>query len=451
MKQHAAVLPFRRLQHGPMTTPRELLRLLIVTLCLSFAQPFAALAQTSAPAPLPPAAQEALNKGIIAARVPDYLLAIRFFEEARKLAPTAPVVYLNLGLAESRIPGRELRAMAWFGAYLSTYPDAPNAAAVKEQIRVLNVRNQSNVSRLIKAVQDAASQASGDDKDLALVYVAELWAKAGDIAVALKTAELVHNRKGQPQEHIAKVQAAVGDFSGAQKTVDLIQDAFWKKGPLIAIAEAQIKAGDVVGAQKTFASALKNADLIKDADSRSNAQAYIAKAQAESGDIAAAQKTVDLIQRAFNKCYSQVYIADARIKAGDISGALQTLAAAQKTANLIQEANLKSDAQGQIAHAQAVAGLPNWARPTRPSTSDTQPPIQPVITASEWLKKLDDDNRSNECPLNTGPFLDLASYLKSLPPSGHPYNVFKSLRETAGKIVSAQNVITGMLRQQAKR
>lgn len=91
-------------------------------------------AAPSAPAPLPPAAQEAVNKGIIAAKVPDYLLAIRHFEEARKLAPDAPVVYLNMGLAESRIPGRELRAMAWFGAYLAAYPDAPNAAAVKEQI-----------------------------------------------------------------------------------------------------------------------------------------------------------------------------------------------------------------------------------------------------------------------------------------------------------------------------
>ena len=43
--------------------------------------------QANAPAPLPPAAQQALDKGIIAAKVPDYLLAIRFFEEARKLAP----------------------------------------------------------------------------------------------------------------------------------------------------------------------------------------------------------------------------------------------------------------------------------------------------------------------------------------------------------------------------
>src|SRR6266481_5350461 len=138
-----------------------------------------------APAPLPSAAQEALNKGIIAAKVPDYLLAIRYFEEARKLAPTASVIFMNLGIAESKMPGRELRAIAWFGAYLAASPDAPNAAAVKEQIAVLEVRNQSNVSRLIKALQDAAHQS---DRRHDLDQVAELWAKAGDISAALKIA-----------------------------------------------------------------------------------------------------------------------------------------------------------------------------------------------------------------------------------------------------------------------
>src|SRR6266699_1493919 len=101
-----------------MTKPIAALQFYLLV-CLAFsgiAQPFAALAQTNAPAPLPAAAQEALNKGIIAAKVPDYLLAIRYFEEARKLAPQAPVIFMNLGLAESKIPGRELRAIAWFGA-----------------------------------------------------------------------------------------------------------------------------------------------------------------------------------------------------------------------------------------------------------------------------------------------------------------------------------------------
>ena len=162
------------------------------------------------PAPLPPAAQEALNKGIIAAKVPDYLLAIRYFEEARKLAPQAPVIFMNLGVAESKIPGRELRAIAWFGAYLAASP-APNAAAVKEQIAVLEVRNQSNVSRLIKTMQDSAHQMSPGYRDGGLRDAAVLWANAGDFSSALKIADLSEGSYRAPiLLDIAEIQIKVG-------------------------------------------------------------------------------------------------------------------------------------------------------------------------------------------------------------------------------------------------
>jgi hypothetical protein len=61
MKQHASCL-FSRPQHNPIPAAHELLRLLIYLICLSLAQPFAAVAQTAAAASLPSAAQEALNK-----------------------------------------------------------------------------------------------------------------------------------------------------------------------------------------------------------------------------------------------------------------------------------------------------------------------------------------------------------------------------------------------------
>src|SRR5471030_1849083 len=70
-------------------------------------------------AELPPEAQEAVKKGIIAAKEQEWEIAIQSFQEARKTAPNAPELFYNLGLAESKIPGRELRAIAWFGAYLT--------------------------------------------------------------------------------------------------------------------------------------------------------------------------------------------------------------------------------------------------------------------------------------------------------------------------------------------
>jgi tetratricopeptide (TPR) repeat protein len=290
MKQHATAFPFSRPQHDPVPTPRGLRRLLFVTLCLSLAQPFPAAAQTSASAPLPSAAQEAVNKGILAAKVPDYLLAIRYFEEARKLAPQAPVIYLNLGLAESKIPGRELRAMAWFGAYLSAYPGAPNAAAVKEQIAVLEVRNQSNVSRLIKAAQDAVNQMPGDIRESHLSIVAWLWGRSGDVNAALNAIDFIRNNREKDDglRDIAGSQADLGDIAGAQKAADLIQSVNGRDAALDAIGRAQADDGDIVGAQKTIA-------LIQGEGTKKNVLIAIAGAQAKSGDIESALKTADLL------------------------------------------------------------------------------------------------------------------------------------------------------------
>lgn len=380
-----------------MTTARRHPYLLICLICFGLAQPFAALAQRNVPASLPPAAQEAVDEGIIAAKVPDYLLAIRYFEEARKLAPEAPVIYLNLGLAESGVPGRELRAMAWFGAYLAAYPDAPNVPAVRKQIGVLQVRNTSNISRLIKTVQDAADQLP--DNDWALRDVAALWAGTGDIA-------------------------------GARKTTDRIRHPLLNSQALVIVAEAQIKAGDLAGAKKTLATALKSAKSFRiDSDpdfgllgpeySKNSQLASVAIAQAEGRDIAGAQKTFDLI--------------------GNVRH--------------------KNHYQAQFAKAQAQAGVISAPNSPRHPAQDTQPAVQPFISVSDWLKKLDDDNKGNDCPLNTGPFLcplntgpflDLAGYLKKkVPPSSFgAHSVFGPLLEVAEKIVGMQHVITEMLERQ---
>src|SRR5439155_17454059 len=138
-------------------------------------------------------------------------------------------------------------------------------------------------------------------------------------------------------------------------------------------------------------------------------------------------------------------------KSGDTAGAKKTFFEAEQTATLIHHAFWKKSKQKAIAEAQAKAGITNAPHSTPPSTANAQPQprSQPVITVADWLGKLDDDNKSHDCPLNTEPFLDLASYLKSLPPSDTPQKVFASLHEAATKIVKAQNVLAGLLKQQA--
>ena len=247
MNRLAAAFFFNLHLHGPVRS--HPLHLLIIVACSSLAQPLAAPAQTNAPAPLPQAAQEALDKGIIAARVPDYPLALRYFEDARKLAPTAPLIFMNLGIAESKMPGRELRAMAWLGAYLAALPGAANAAAVKEQIAVLDVRHKSNASRLIKAVQEAASQISEDtrmptlgrDKEHILYQVSRLWARIGDVANAQKTAKLITKSamwRDSAYQEIAGAQFLAGDSAGALQTAGAIRDKDKQQDIRKAIAEA---------------------------------------------------------------------------------------------------------------------------------------------------------------------------------------------------------------------
>ena len=98
---------------------RRQLRLLSCLACLSFVLPIAALAQTSVPAatpaPLPPEAQAAVDKGVLAAKQQDYLLAVRYFQDARKLAPQHPKFTMILVWRKQKIPRRELRAIAWSG------------------------------------------------------------------------------------------------------------------------------------------------------------------------------------------------------------------------------------------------------------------------------------------------------------------------------------------------
>ncbi|WP_332776321.1 hypothetical protein [Polaromonas sp.] len=313
-------------------------------------------ATAATPTPLPPAAEEALNKGIIAAKVPDYLLAIRYFEEARKLASQAPVVYLNLGLAESRIPGRELRAMAWFGAYLAAYPDAPNAAAVKEQIGVLEVRNQSNTSRLIQTLQDSPY------KDFQAV--AKLWADSGDIATALKTASLAGEvYGGSAQGYIAAVQAKAGDTAGALKTAGIVVRPDYRSDAFLGIAAIQIERGDLSSAETSIALARSAADQIPGGQTKWGKLQAIAKLQIEAGKMDAAQATlrtaltaVDLIVIPAESERKDVYllarvqgqasIASSQIEAGDIAGAKQSLALAFKNSELVGDPYERSRDQG---------------------------------------------------------------------------------------------------------
>ena len=393
-------------------------RLLILLTCMCLAQPFAALAQTNTPVPLPPAAQEALNNGILAAKLPDYLLAIRYFEEARKIDPHSPVVYLNMGLAESKIPGRELRAIAWFGAYLAANPGAPNSAAVKEQIAVLKVRNQSNTSRFLKTLEDAAKQIKESR-----VWLEDQW--------------FIPDARRDNLLKVAALWQASGDFPSALKTANSFPSNFYKSQVQTDIGFAQIKAGDLKGAQRTFTAAMRTAGHLPSGSVSSNRIMHIAVGHARTGDIVGALQSADSLQDDDLKSQAQFNIALEQVRAGDAEGSLKTFMIADQTAERIQKPDVKSKTKLFFAK--------NRSHDSKPASAI--PPLYPVITVSDWIKKLDDDNKNTDCPLNSEPFLDLTGYLKSLS-SNDAEKIFNGMFSAAEKIVSAQNVIHQMLKQQ---
>lgn len=105
---------------------------------------------------LSPQAQGAFDRGLAAAQQQDWRLAIRFFLEAQKTDPDASQVWFNLGLASSKLPDHEFRAIAWFKAYLLVNPAAGNAAAIRSQVERLQNNFESRLGKVIDALEPVA-------------------------------------------------------------------------------------------------------------------------------------------------------------------------------------------------------------------------------------------------------------------------------------------------------
>ncbi len=380
-------------------------------------------------AALPPEAQEALDKGVIAAKQQDYLLAVRFFQDARKIAPDAPEVFYNLGLAESKIPGRELRAMAWFGAYLAATTNAPNAAIIREQIQILDVKSQSNLSHLIQSAEENATENH-------LGSCADLWAMSGDFGRAKAAANLIQD--GDSKLRDAQELAKAGDVIGAQEIVDSVRSEInkvIKLQALYAIAKTQIKSGDTNRALQTIAGARSLLNVItKEADT-SAFNTYIGegllsdliKLQADAGDISNANKSANLITDLNKRIHTLDDIAMAQVKSGDLAGARMTFETGNK---LIENPSFRTPIGNKIWLAQNTIAEENAA---------------PDVSVHEWIRDLEESNLSSSyCSLNHPMFLDLSSYLKTQSDS-------YKLRQTAYAIIEAQKFIERMLKKQAKQ
>lgn len=147
--------------------------------------PLSAAAQTPT---LNPWAQSVLDQGLAAAQKQDWKGAIQHFLEVQQAYPRSPEIWFDLGLAELKLPGYEICALAWFKGYLILAPDAPNAAAVKEQINALEVSYKSRFKKILDAFDTTARSNLGhngiDERAIADLATAHIY--IGDLAGATK-------------------------------------------------------------------------------------------------------------------------------------------------------------------------------------------------------------------------------------------------------------------------
>jgi len=156
----------------------------------------------------PEKAPKAYELGNAALDQKEWALAIRYFAEARQQAKVEPKILFNLGLAHAGA-GHELAGAAWFAAYLSTQPDAPDAPKVRKEITRLQNAAQVKRDKIFMTAIDLAKQLPDKQQ-----HVPELKMKANVF------------------EWIAREQAAGGDIRGALAAAKLqeadIADPLWR-------------------------------------------------------------------------------------------------------------------------------------------------------------------------------------------------------------------------------
>jgi hypothetical protein len=123
------------------------------------------------------------EEGLRQARAENFPAAVTHFEAALRDEPTSPLLLYNLALAEAEIPGRELRAICWLGAFLAARPDSAAKEDVIAQIEVLRRLSRENIERLIALYTNAGNQVPDDRleyKESVTFKTAALWLQAED-------------------------------------------------------------------------------------------------------------------------------------------------------------------------------------------------------------------------------------------------------------------------------
>lgn len=193
------------------------------------------------PAELSPQGQEAFSLGIDAARQQDYKLALSHFLNAQKADPDSPQIWFNLGLASAKLPGYELRALAWFQAYLLAVPDASNADAVRKQLSSLENKFESKMSQILDQLEPLLeNDPSEDSKFLGQgIYLAYARSFLGDFEGGLRVLRTATGKSNW--------QDAFSNFPDEANVGYGYIDSAWREGQIEYLLDFGIRGAEPFG------------------------------------------------------------------------------------------------------------------------------------------------------------------------------------------------------------
>lgn len=165
----------------------------------------AALAAFRGEGPKPVVPESPYESGLTAAKQKDWEHALEFFLTAQETDPYAPKVLFNLGLVSEKIPGRELRAMAWFQAYLLAAPDAPDASAVRAELARLETAFEPSNLTILDRIDEVLLVGKASIAQQAAAANDPKWGNAAGVLLA------------QGAEAVAAAHYFANDEAGALK------------------------------------------------------------------------------------------------------------------------------------------------------------------------------------------------------------------------------------------
>lgn len=183
----------------------------------------------------PQVVEQAMNDGLTAAKQHDYGRALEHFRTAQRLSPESPDVLFNIALAEAKLPGRELRAAAWFGMFLAARPDAENRDEVRRRITSLQEANEARISRTIDLYNATIEQLPAES---APYYVPDVQVRRDALKTITASRKMANEWTGDPAPLAA---AARGDFLAAYRALSDISDETGRKTLALQVCDIKEK------------------------------------------------------------------------------------------------------------------------------------------------------------------------------------------------------------------